>query len=204
VFFHRQWRYDPEGENGYYSVNADGSDLKLVCAADLVSDSDCRNCRVTPDGAALLFLQYERKSDSWQVYSVSAGGGTPRALTDFARSDRVLWNGFGVSPDGKRFAAATTRPTRRNEAKQLLVANVDGSDRSLLTDFSYDEHIHVEPDDGISWSPDGKTIAFVTIHYMGARQRDIHDLWVVNADGTGLKKVAEDVDSDPLWQPSGK
>jgi TolB protein len=204
IFFYRQWHYEPEGEDGYYSVNADGSDLKRICGTYLAMNTDCMNYRVTPDGARLVFMQYEKKSDSWQLYSVDAGGGTPKKLTDFERKDRIIWAGLGFSPDMTRFAASTSRPDEKDEAKQLLIANIDGGERKILTEFSYDEHIHVEADDGFSWSPDGKCVAFVTIHYMGAWQKDIHDLWVVSPDGAGLKKIAEDVNGWPSWQPAGK
>ena len=51
------------------------------------------------------------------------------------------------------------------------------------------------------WSPDGKTIAFIS-------DRDGGDnLWLVNADGTGAHRITREVDnalSSPAWTPDGQ
>ncbi|MFN8581104.1 MAG: amidohydrolase family protein [Gemmatimonadaceae bacterium] len=51
------------------------------------------------------------------------------------------------------------------------------------------------------WSPDGKTIAFIS-------DRDGGDnLWVINADGTGAHRITREVDntlSSPAWTPDGQ
>ena len=47
-----------------------------------------------------------------------------------------------------------------------------------------------------SWSPDGTRLVFT----------DGHDLWVVNADGTGLRRLTSDgveTTSRPDWSPDG-
>lgn len=52
-----------------------------------------------------------------------------------------------------------------------------------------------------SWSPDGKQLAF---HWKGDKNFAI---FTVNADGSGLKKIAEDNDGDcelPVWSGDGR
>lgn len=60
------------------------------------------------------------------------------------------------------------------------------------------------------WSPDGRRVVFASnrAHYEGAAPEtgtpDL-DLWVVNADGSGLSRLTTDPanESDPAWTPSG-
>jgi TolB protein len=52
-----------------------------------------------------------------------------------------------------------------------------------------------------AWSPDGLQIAFT----QGSRGRA--EIFVVNADGTGLRKLSDNnpaYDADPVWSPDGR
>jgi TolB protein len=50
-----------------------------------------------------------------------------------------------------------------------------------------------------SWSPDGKSIA------LGLHVDDNSDIYVINADGSGLVRLTQDPawDGDPSWSPDG-
>jgi Tol biopolymer transport system component len=60
------------------------------------------------------------------------------------------------------------------------------------------------------WSPDGRRVVFSSnrAHYEGAQPEqgtpDL-DLWVVNADGSGLERLTTDPanENDPAWSPDG-
>lgn len=61
------------------------------------------------------------------------------------------------------------------------------------------------------WSPDGTRVAFSSnrAHYEGASPdtgTPDMDLWLVNADGTGLSRITSDPanEQDPAWAPDGK
>jgi Tol biopolymer transport system component len=49
-----------------------------------------------------------------------------------------------------------------------------------------------------SWSPDGSRIAFTSVRR--------HGIWVMSADGTGLRRVttSRSIDFQPTWSPDGK
>ena len=49
-----------------------------------------------------------------------------------------------------------------------------------------------------SWSPDGSRIAFTSLRR--------HGIWVMSADGTGLRRVttSRSIDSQPTWSPDGR
>ncbi|MGE0125184.1 MAG: hypothetical protein AB7U25_19840 [Vicinamibacterales bacterium] len=61
------------------------------------------------------------------------------------------------------------------------------------------------------WSPDGRRVVFASnrAHYEGAAPEggtaDL-DLWVVNADGSGRRRLTSDPgnDADPVWEPDGQ
>jgi Tol biopolymer transport system component len=77
---------------------------------------------------------------------------------------RIAWQGF---LDPNQITAA------------IFSANVDGSDVRQLTQPSYKEQ------DGFpEWSPDGSKILFAHIDINGTS-----DVWVMNADGSGLKQL---------------
>lgn len=61
------------------------------------------------------------------------------------------------------------------------------------------------------WSPDGRQVVFASnrAHYEGAspeRGTPDMDLWLVNADGTGRRRLTADTanESDPAWEADGR
>jgi TolB protein len=76
----------------------------------------------------------------------------------------------------------------------LWLMKEDGSDAQQLTSEPGTEE---RPD----WSPDGKRIAFA-----GTGTNDTYDLYVINADGTGLRQLTDTGDKAegyPTWSPDG-
>ena len=70
--------------------------------------------------------------------------------------------------------------------------NADGSDEHRLTDLSDNEI-------GFSFSPDGERIAF----YSGLMQNGSWDVYVMQADGSNLKRLTQDAanNTNPRWSP---
>jgi hypothetical protein len=103
-----------------------------------------------------------------------------------------------VSPDGLTIAFASLRG---GNGTGIYLMSGDGTGIRPL--------VHRSNFDGSpAWSPDGTRLAFrsMTDGPYGAYGR----IWVVNADGTGLRQVSPDVDSttyvyddDPDWLPDG-
>jgi Tol biopolymer transport system component len=94
-------------------------------------------------GSQLLFMSQE--TGNWEVYSIPAGGGTARNLSESPSSQ----DGLGTfSPDGKRVAFVTNR----GGSWAVWMANADGSAAAKLLDLPgrptdpwYEENI--------SWGP---------------------------------------------------
>ena len=62
------------------------------------------------------------------------------------------------------------------------------------------------------WSPDGRQIAFVgnvgdrATGAWGARSKDDSEIYVMNADGSGTRRLTHNVgyDGEPAWSPDGR
>lgn len=133
------------------------------------------------------------KSGVYDLYAMNADGSDQQRL-DTGKSGSASTPGdldFALEPawshDGKKIAFASTRFGNRG----ILVADSNGKHVHLVTSsFGGDSHP--------SWSPDGKRIAFT--------RGKTPALWVMNADGTGAKRITEvpAAESEPAWSPDGK
>ncbi|MEO5579017.1 MAG: DPP IV N-terminal domain-containing protein [Gemmatimonadaceae bacterium] len=90
------------------------------------------------------------------------------------------------SPDGNAIAFV--------ERNNLFTVRPDGSDRKTLTDGSFREARNP------AWSPDGKLLVF-DCEIIPASS----EICVVNRDGTGLKRLTDNVsfDGNAAWSPDG-
>jgi Tol biopolymer transport system component len=83
---------------------------------------------------------------------------------------------------------------RLEEPANIYTVRPDGSDlRRLFRDGAFDR----EP----AWSPDGSQLAFVRRSPPPGDDR--HDLYVVNADGSGLRRLTQSVWKGVTWSPDG-
>ena len=98
----------------------------------------------------------------------------------------------------------------RDAPCEIFSINPDGSSRMQLTFLSRD--LYVEGDTEPRSSPDGSKIAFSRATYTyrdvgGGTTEEIYtqDIYVMNADGSGLREVADDpaLELDPAWSPDG-
>jgi Tol biopolymer transport system component len=108
--------------------------------------------------------------------------------------------GGGGGPSGPATPLDAGRLTvvyavQKDEASHLWLAEDDAGDPVQLTDGDGSEFVP-------TWSPDGTRIVFAA----AANPEDDYDLWVINADGTGLDQLTDtdDVGEGPAsWSPDG-
>ena len=160
----------------------------LLAAAALAAAAG--DAAQAPAGGQIVFATDRGGNvDNPELYSIGVNGRGRRALSRNPGADAAAaW-----SPDGRRLAFASERFEGGRRVSALYVARADGTGARRLTPLSL-----VVPADGaggLSWSPDGRRIAF------DAERSTQAGVWVVRADGSGLRRLA--AGSDPVWSPRG-
>lgn len=165
-------------------VNADGSGLRRLTTHP-AHDFDPA---WSPDGTQLAFRS--KRDGNNEVYVMNADGSRQRNVSRDPADDwgptwsprgTVLWN-------CARSSTGSLRP---------CISNSDGTrPGSIPVDIFFEYP---------AWSPDGNRIAFMSME-PGARGNDPeYNVYVMNADGTGLKQLTDSPGQDgyPAWSPDG-
>jgi len=146
----------------------------------------------SPDGSKIAF--WSNRDGKNDIYVMDADGSNVKRLTNNL-SDDV---GPRWSPDGRKILFDSDRDGNR----EAYVMDADGGNQTRLTNSN-------AFDSATSWSPDGSKIAF-------ASNRDSNnpygfdaynfDIYVMNADGSGVKRIVDDpeYDAEPKWSPDGR
>jgi dipeptidyl aminopeptidase/acylaminoacyl peptidase len=146
------------------------------------------------------------------LFVVPADGGTPRQITSGDWSAGVAYDGMRFSvnwdwtPDGKTVLFEGL--AEGNGDLVLQDANI------YAVDLAGGAMRRLTPERGL-WakpvvSPDGKLVAFVGHPYF-AETMHTSDLYVMNADGSGIRNISKGFDRDPsmfgfgalVWAPDG-
>ncbi len=136
-----------EGENQSLWVRqvATGSDVQLL-PPDIVT---YQHLSMSPDGNYVYFSRSDKSTVNFNyLYVLPVLGGTPRLLLKDVDT-APAW-----SPDGKKFAFQRGDPP--NSQTILLTANADGSGETVVLKQAAIVNFPAP----VSWSPDGKWIAF--------------------------------------------
>lgn len=188
--------FSPDGRTIAFVSNRSGaSKIWLVDAAGgeprlLLRSTQAENSPVwSPDGKSIAFLSSrDRQSDIWVV---GVDGGEPARVTN----EKSSKHGIRWSPDGRQIAYIGNREKRQDI---YLVPASGGESKQLTKETNEWDENRWAP----AWSPDGMQIAFVS------NRNDYYadDLWIINTDGSHLRKITTDVRvmTDPIWSPDGR
>src|SRR5437764_4104428 len=181
--------------------------------------------RWSPDGRWLAFLS-GREDEHTQLWLLDRAGGEGRKLTSFAGDvEDYVW-----APDGKRLAAVvgeadTAKPKTPapividrfqfkqdevgylgKERRHLYLIDVETGKGTILPPGPYDELLP-------AWSPDGRSLAFVSKRRADFDRDNNWDLYVMEAaPGAAPRQLTTfegpdndpDTESRPAWSPDGR
>jgi Tol biopolymer transport system component len=176
-----------------FVMNADGSDQQNLTP----KPGNQRGPRWSPDGHAILFTapppgppKPNRSGAGWyrDVYAIKADGSGQRNLTHTPEAGEgdPAW-----SPDGQHIAFSRLVAGPPWEVG-IVVMNADGSGKHAVA-VTHKVGDAQWTGATIGWSPHGRRIAF-----------DDHDaIYVVNADGSGLRPLAQNA-AFHSWSPDGR
>ena len=135
------------------------------------------------DGRYRIFVKTVPDTQRLQLFVWDNVYNTERQITAEANGSRydAVW-----SPTSERIAYVSTEPGN----DEIFTLSPDGANRRQLTvnNWEWDKHP--------SWSPDGTQIVFWSNRETGRAQ-----LWVMNADGSGQRRLLNSPysDWDPIW-----
>jgi Tol biopolymer transport system component len=166
-------------DGNMYAVDTEGGEPRFLLAS---AGWGLFYPTFSPDGAQIAYFDGGGDVDN-TLRVVNADGSGVRVVIDqeFGHVHDLVW-----SPDGSRlaFQAAGGGPVR---IEHVWIVGVDGSG---LTEVSQGESAwEAAP----RWSPTGRQLAF----------ESPGGIWVINADGSGLRQVALPGRRASVWSPDG-
>lgn len=208
------------GRRALYVANRDGSERRLLVGHDVY------HFDWSPDGRRLAAIDGRTAT----LTTVGPDGSDPRVLSESAYgfsplkwspdSTRIAYNrspprvvnaltgqsyDLSVPDDGespKSWSPAGTQISmssfRLQIGHDLVAASADGSGHRLLTRGASEA----------DWSPDGRTIAFITYRNPDATGRQMTQLWLIDSDGSDERSLVVTPRyagiGAPKWSPGGR
>ena len=141
----------------------------------------------SPDGSRIAFTS--DRDGNFEIYTMAADGTDVRQLT--FTNPPIQHVGPKFSPDGTRLLYARDDGGSDSATRQdLWVMPVDGGPGVRLT-FGIDDR------EGRAWSPDGRRIVTQSV------ENGVGQLFVLNADGSGLTQITHIPKGAPVFSPGG-
>jgi len=195
--FHEFPSWSPDGSQiAYHSYVQGGEGDIFIMNADGSGKINVTNSTTgewwpdwSPNGNTIAFHVIETGIPSY-ISTINVDG-TSRSI--LLQGEETSFANPSWSPDGSKIAF---RSNLESEISwEICVADADGSNGNCLTDLRDNEVTHRFP----GWSPDGSQLVFDSNR---DESLNSYDVFVINADGSGLKNITDDNESSsyfPDW-----
>jgi dipeptidyl aminopeptidase/acylaminoacyl peptidase len=183
----------------------------------------------TRAGAPQVFLAAADGSSPKQITTLAMGVQAPLVFSPDGLRVAFVSDVYPECPDeacnARRAAEAEKNPVKVHHVKRLLfrhwsdwreelrhhvfVTDIESGRTADLTPGDFDSPPFFNEDNGISFSPDGKQLAFVSNREGGDAEAwtTNHDVWLVPVAGGAAKKLTASnkaADMQPVWAPDGQ
>ncbi len=205
--------YNPTGDkiaflcdrNGYKEImlmrSADGRLVQTIVKGEKAGDYEEMHwlrggITWSPDGKMIAFASKSGARDAINIKKVEGGGYDKSIKPPMDAIYSPAW-----SPDGSKILFCGIQGGKLD----LFTVDIRTEELTRLTNDFFDE---ADP----QWSPDGKRIAFssdrrdIPYEHRLDDIKDSYDIFVMNADGTDIRRIAAGPNNDrqPTWSPDGK
>src|SRR5436190_12992036 len=150
---------------------------------------------LTPDGKAIAFFGDQGGFFVNLWLADAETGRVKRRLVKSTQNNnyeslRFINSAGAFSPDGRYFAIAA----KRRDRDDLVILDVERGREARRI------HVGLNGLQTPQWSPDGQQLVFTGF------SNGFTDLFIINRDGTGLRRLTNDkyADLHPSWSPDGK
>ncbi len=189
-----------DGNSEIYTRRADGTGQANLTNSPQDDPSQHNEFEWSPDGTRIAFTRLVNEGDNnSEVFVMNADGSglIQLSFTPNEHDGTPAW-----SPDGTR--VVFTGRSNLDSTSAVYVAYANGGGLTRISNGPND----MDGAPTTAWSPDGQRIVFSRGHLTEPGQNPVisSDIYVVNADGTGLVQlsgVADMIDSQQAWSPDG-